>query len=270
MKYLCLKHDFSFIDHSNGWTLPNGNLDPSIFFRDSLHLIEEGNVKLAKLIINPIALTNNICFSSNTDKIKGIQIVILVKIKLQFLLLYLTLNEADFLPLSPPIHAHNCKHSPYSNNCNRDLFETHGSNYVSSTSKPVSAKTVCKPARIMSCNKPVIFSPVYKSLHTSNICISKTVRCSVSCKLVSTLISSEPVKPFVTCTPVCFSNVSMAKEFNSVNYCLVTCTEHSVNVISSTVRKSVVSYRIACSVDFDIVMETINVTLLSTYRCVSF
>ena len=32
--------------------------------------------------------------------------------------------------------------SPYSNNCNRDLCETHGSNYVSSTSKPVSSKTV--------------------------------------------------------------------------------------------------------------------------------
>ena len=39
-----------------------------LFFRDSLHLVEEGNVKLAKLIINYIGLTNNTCFSSNTDK----------------------------------------------------------------------------------------------------------------------------------------------------------------------------------------------------------
>ena len=69
---------------------------------------------------------------------------------------------------------------------------------------------------------------------------------------------------------VCFSNISMAKEFNSVNYCLVTCTEHPVNVISSVVRKFVVSDRTECPVDFDIVMETINVTLLSTYYCVSF
>ena len=29
LKYLCLKPDFSFIDQSNGWTLPNGDLDPS-------------------------------------------------------------------------------------------------------------------------------------------------------------------------------------------------------------------------------------------------
>ena len=31
-KYLYLKHDFSFIDQSNGWILPNGDLDPSLFF----------------------------------------------------------------------------------------------------------------------------------------------------------------------------------------------------------------------------------------------
>ena len=68
----------------------------------------------------------------------------------------------------------------------------------------------------------------------------------------------------------------MAKEFNSVNYWLVTVnvTEHPVNVISSVVRKSVVSYRTVSyrtsPVDFDIVVQTINVSLLCTYRCVSF
>ena len=62
LKYLCLKHYFSYIDQSNGWTLANGDLDLSLFFRDSLHLVEEGNVKLAKLFINSITLTNNMCF----------------------------------------------------------------------------------------------------------------------------------------------------------------------------------------------------------------
>ena len=172
---------------------------------------------------------------------------------------------ADFPPLSPPIHAHKGKHSPYSIIFNRDLCETHCSNYVSSTSKSVSTKTVCKPARIVSCNKPDIFSQVCKSRHSSNICISKTVHCSVSCKPVSTLINSEPIKSFVSCKTVCFSNVSMAKKLNSVNYCFVACTEHPVNVISA-----VVCYKTACPVDFDIVVETINVTLLSSYRFFSF
>ena len=123
----------------------------------------------------------------------------------------------------------------------------------------------------MSCNKTIIFSPVYKSLHASNIYIRKTVRCSVICKPVSALISSEPVKSFVTCKPVCFSNVSMAKEFNSVNYCLVMCTEHPVNVVSSVVSNSVVSYRTACPVDFDMVVQTIIVTInITLLCCVSF
>ena len=68
LKSLCLKHDFSFIDQSNAWTLSNVDLGPSLFLRDSLHLIEEGNIKLAKLIIYSITLTNNICSSTNTGE----------------------------------------------------------------------------------------------------------------------------------------------------------------------------------------------------------
>ena len=66
--------------------------------------------------------------------------------------------------------------------------------YVSSMSKPVNTKTVCKSVHIMSCIKPVIFTPVYKSLHASNICIGKTDHCSISTKPVIALVSSEPVK----------------------------------------------------------------------------
>ena len=47
LKYLCLKHNFPFIDESNCVTLPNDDFDPSLFLKDSLHLIEERNVKLA-------------------------------------------------------------------------------------------------------------------------------------------------------------------------------------------------------------------------------
>ena len=57
----------------------------------------------------------------------------------------------------------------------------------------MTTKTVCKSVHIVSCNKPVIVSPVSKSLHASKICSGKTVRCSVSTKPVSALISSEPV-----------------------------------------------------------------------------
>ena len=34
LEYICLKHDFSFTEHSNDWSAPNDDLDPSLFFRD--------------------------------------------------------------------------------------------------------------------------------------------------------------------------------------------------------------------------------------------
>ena len=59
--------------------------------------------------------------------------------------------------------------------CNRVIDKKGVRKYnsaVTFTSKPVSTKTVCKPVRIVSYNKPVIFSPVDKSFHASNISIS--------------------------------------------------------------------------------------------------
>ena len=107
----------------------------AIFFRNSFHLIEDGNVKLAKLIINSKAPANIIYFPSNTGKMYSYSDTGKSKALVSFAL---TLNEADFHPLSPPIHAHKCKHSSFSNNFHCTLCETHGSNYVSSASKPVS------------------------------------------------------------------------------------------------------------------------------------
>ena len=109
----------------------------------------------------------------------------------------------------------------------------------------------------MSCAGPVIFSPAYKSLRASNIGITKTVCCSISCKPVSALINSEPVKSFVTCKLVSFSNVGIANDFNSVSCCSVTYIEDPVNAISSTVKKFFVSYRTACPVAL-IVVQTVN------------
>ena len=199
------------------------------YFRDSLYLIEEGNVKLAKLIVNSVALANYLYLSTNTGKRYSYSNRYKNKASVSFAL---TLFETDFTPFSRPIHHHKCKHSTFPKNFNHPLCETHGSTYVSSASKPVNNKTVCKLVRIWSCSEPVIFSSVYKSLHASNISIGETVCCSISCKSVSDLIGSEPVKSFFTCKPVCFSKVSIAKDVNSVNYCSVACTEHAFSAVS--------------------------------------
>ena len=102
LEYLCLKHILSFIDHSNCWSLQNGNLDPSLSFRDCLHLIEEGNLKLIKLIINSIALTNNAYLSSSTGKKYSFVDTCKNKVPVSFASI---LNEADFPTLSLPVQA---------------------------------------------------------------------------------------------------------------------------------------------------------------------
>ena len=50
LKYQCNINGFTFIFQDHGWTFANGSLDCSLFYKDLLHLIEQGNIKLAKSI----------------------------------------------------------------------------------------------------------------------------------------------------------------------------------------------------------------------------
>ena len=44
LQYQCIREGFIYIDQSIGWTYKNGELDPVLFYKDSLHLVEKGNV----------------------------------------------------------------------------------------------------------------------------------------------------------------------------------------------------------------------------------
>ena len=60
---------FCFIVQDHGWTLPNGSLDCFLFYKDSLHLAEHGNVKLAKSIVSTLTpQINQINFYSDVSK----------------------------------------------------------------------------------------------------------------------------------------------------------------------------------------------------------
>ena len=52
LKYECPKNGFVSIVQDYGWTLPNGSLDCSLFYKYSVHLVEQGNVELAKSIVS--------------------------------------------------------------------------------------------------------------------------------------------------------------------------------------------------------------------------
>ena len=48
-----------FIVKDYGWTLSNGSFDCSLFYKDFLHFVEQGNVKLAKSIVSTLTAQNN-------------------------------------------------------------------------------------------------------------------------------------------------------------------------------------------------------------------
>ena len=47
----CSLHGFCFINQKYGWTRENGMLNPYLYFKDNVHLIEQGNAKLASSIL---------------------------------------------------------------------------------------------------------------------------------------------------------------------------------------------------------------------------
>ena len=54
--YICYKsksNGVNFINHTD-WTLQDGSLKPNLFYTNKLHLMEEGNVKLAASIYSSI------------------------------------------------------------------------------------------------------------------------------------------------------------------------------------------------------------------------
>ena len=49
------KSNIMFLKPDLNWTLPSGELDHQLYYMDKLHLVEQGNIKLAKLILRGIS-----------------------------------------------------------------------------------------------------------------------------------------------------------------------------------------------------------------------
>ena len=59
LKYECHKNGFVFIILNHGWTVPNGSFDCFLFYKDSLHFVEQGDVKLENAIVSTLTAQNN-------------------------------------------------------------------------------------------------------------------------------------------------------------------------------------------------------------------
>ena len=70
LKSKCKENGFTFIDQNNGWTHQvDDKLVQELYYRDSLHLIEKGNQKLAKSISTVLKHSKSTCsyFKNNSS-----------------------------------------------------------------------------------------------------------------------------------------------------------------------------------------------------------
>ena len=242
----CKQNGLTFIDQKD-WTLQDGSLKPNFFYVDKLHLVEDGNAKLAESIVNVINTNVNNYKHATTSSI-------LLSNTKEF-----HFNQEDFPPLPCNLFVRNAVCNPVkpvvkwcsdtlvtskSVNCHHvHLNKPVGSCNVR-TIKPVCSRNVrpSKPANTSNVNysKPVCTSNVNQSkpVCTSNVNYSKPV-------CTSNVNHSKPV-----CTsnvnyskPVCTSNVNYSKPVctSNVNYSKPVCTSnvnHSKPVCTSDVVRS--------------------------------
>ena len=170
LKYKCHKNVFAFIVQDYGWTLPNGSLGCSLFYKDILHLFEQWNVKLAKSMVSTLtARSYQINLSS---KNRNLLLVISLKNTFQLLFLFPLIKEDDFPPLTnvyrPVIKSRYC------------------SNHVTVRSIVVSPNVSGHVKRLYRC-KPV------KAVCSSNFIKQNACNVSSASKLVKSLTVSKPV-----------------------------------------------------------------------------
>ena len=153
MKLEYHKNAFVFKVWDHGWTAPNRSFDCFLFCKDSRHLLEQGNVKLAKSIVSTLAAQSNQINSSvkirNTLYSDVSKQSVSATISLSF-------KEEDFPPLinvrRPVSKSGNC------------------SNHV--TARSIAASSNCRIVKCLDQCKPV------KAVCSSNV--SKQNACNVS------------------------------------------------------------------------------------------
>ena len=153
LKYECHKNGFVLIVRDHGWTMPNRSFDCLLFYKDSRHLVQQGNVKLAKSIVSTLTAQSNQINSSvkirNTFYSDVSKQSISATISLSF-------KEEDFPPLinvrRPVSKSGNC------------------SNHV--TARSIAVSSNCRIVKCLDQCKPV------KAVCSSNV--SKQNACHVS------------------------------------------------------------------------------------------
>ena len=220
LKYQCNINGFAFIFQDHGWTFANGSLDCSLFYKDLLHLIEQGNVKLAKSITLTITSrcnhTNLYSTNSNTSYSD------ITRQKVQSTISF-SLNEHDFPPLSnvcQPILSNVSESRLYQRKpaSNVNLVSVRVSPvYVSSVSELVKPLNISKPFCSSNATKRNICNASSVSQLIKPLNVRKTFCSSKATKRNACNVSSvsQLIKPLNVSKPVCASKATKRNVCNA-------------------------------------------------------
>ena len=245
LKYEFHKNGFVFIVQDHEWTLPNGSLDCSLFYKDSLHLVEQGNVKLAKSIVSTLtARSNQINFSSKNRN------TLYSDVSKQYVpgSISFSFMEDDFSPLTNV-------YRPVSKSGNCSIHVTARSIVVSSNvSRHVKLLYRCKPVKA-ACSRNV---------SKQNVCNVSSVS-----KLVKPLTVSKPVcSTIVSKSNICkVSLVSQHVKPLDVNKSMSSCNVpnrnvHIVNSISHHTKPlSVGKSDCSCNASKPVICKSSNISV---------
>ena len=236
LKYQCNINGFAFIFQDHGWTLANGFLDYSLFYKVLLHLIEQGNVKLAK----PITLTITPRYINLSSTNSNTSCSDITRQKLQATI-YFLLNERNFLLLSnvcQPILSNVSGSRLYQRKpaSNMKLVSIHVSPvYADSFSEFVKLLNVSKPTCSSNATKRNVGNASSVDQFTKPLNVSKTVCPSKATKrnVCNASSVSQLIKPLNVNKTICSNDATERKVCK-------------VSSVSQLVKSSIVS-KPACS-----------------------
>ena len=223
LKEKCSRLFFVYISYDSCWTVANGSLNPDLFFLNNVHLVDQGNLKLAESIFSSIENCNGVPCNNQNKFLMSYKMAVSFK-----------LNNSDFPPLSYSTVSKPVSFVPvslsFATACRSSRYASALSNKPLSDPTNVCDGTVCSssvyPSKPIRPSKPVCLSNVRPSKPTissnfylskpvcpRNISFSRSIRSSDVCQSRKNVIPSKPIRSSDVCPskPVRPSDVCPSK-----------------------------------------------------------
>ena len=99
LKEKCSRLLLIYISYDSCWTVANGSLNPDLFFLDNVHLVKQGNLKLAESIFSSIKNCNGVTCNNQKQLLMSYRMAVSFKLNNSDFPLYLFLLYLNLFPL---------------------------------------------------------------------------------------------------------------------------------------------------------------------------